>query len=409
MYAYVARQAILDDNEQLHAYELLFRDGMKNSFPTDVCPDQATSKILAENHLISGLDDVTGGKPAFINFFEDTLLNHFPTSLDPNNVVIEILEDVPISSALLSACRKFKKMGYSLALDDHDFDPKWDIFLPYIDMIKVDVRMFNLLQISRYVRRIDGSGVKLLAEKVETREEYEKLKLLGFQYFQGYFFAKPEIVQKKRLASNQLNLLELINESNQVEMNLEKVATVIERDVGLSYKLLRFINSPAYGAREKIGSLKHAVSYMGEGELKKFISLLALANLNEDKPDELLALSIIRARFCEQVANVKGERENPPMAFLTGMFSLVDAILDEPMETLISKLPLLDEIKVALNTGKGRLANYLSLVKYLELAEWESLEALAKEVDIPLDQLHEYYMDAINWANDLTKQAKAGR
>lgn len=403
METYVARQAILDINSDVHAYELLFRDGVDNSFPLNMCPDQATSKILAQNHLMTGLETLTGGKDVFINFYEDTLLNRFPTSLDPDTTVIEILETVPISSELLDACRHIKKQGYRLALDDHDFDPKWDIFLPYIDIIKVDVLQFNILQISKYVRRIAGFGVTLLAEKVETREQFEQLRTLGFTLFQGYYFARPEILKKKALSSSKLNLLQLISESCSIKLDLEKIANIIERDVALSYKLLRFINSSAFGRSQKIGSLKHALIYMGEAELKKFIALLALANLNDEKPSELVALSVARARFCGQVANLMHEAENPPTAFLTGMFSLVDAMLDEDMLSLLKNLPVLDEIKEALITGQGKLGEYLQLALDYERANWQEMEEHADRLDLDTDEISRIYIEAVTWANSITQ------
>ncbi|AWB66576.1 histidine kinase [Saccharobesus litoralis] len=405
METYVARQAILNDKAEVIAYELLFRDGVENCFPADMCPDQATSKILTQNHLMTGLETITQGKTAFVNFYEDTLLHRFPTSLDPENTVVEILESVPISSELLKACRHIKKQGYRLALDDHDFDPKWDAFLPYVDIVKIDVQDFTLLQIAKYVKRIDGSGVKLLAERVETPQQFEQLKMLGFDYFQGYFFARPEIMKRKTLTSNKLNLLELISASCSEKIDIEKVSDIIERDVALSYKLLRFINSSAFGRSQKIGSLKHALIYMGEAELKKFISLLALANLNDEKPNELLNLSVVRARFCGLLAQQRGDNENPPTAFLTGMFSLVDAMLDEEMVSLIEKLPVLDEIKQALTQGVGKLGMYLQLAKDYETANWSAVESGADDLSLSVDIVGSVYNQAIEWLDTVKVQA----
>jgi EAL and modified HD-GYP domain-containing signal transduction protein len=404
MYSYVARQAIFDINMQVHAYELLFRNGKKNSFPADTRPEQATSKIITQNHLTSGLEEITGDKLAYINFCEDGLINRFPSSLDPQKIVVEILETVSMSKELLTVCRQLKKQGYKLALDDHDFDNKWDILMPYIDILKIDVQHFNILQLSKYVRRIAGSGITLLAEKVETKDEFEKLKLLGFQLFQGYYFAKPEVLQKKALPSNKLNLLELITESNKTQLNLDKISQIVERDVSLSFKLLRFINSPMFYLKEKIGSLKHAIAYMGEPELKKFISLVALANLNDEKPSELLSLSISRARFCELIAKHNNDVQNPPTAFLTGMFSLVDAMLDEEMQSVLEKLPLLDQIKQALIAEQGDLGMYIGLVRHYEKANWSQAESIANKINLSAETMQAYYSDALNWADNLLAQ-----
>lgn len=405
MYCYVARQPILDEQKELFAYELLFRDGKSNTFP-DVCPDEATSKILAQNHLLLGLNELTGGKLAFINFHEDALLHHFPTSLSSNEIYVEILEDIPISDELVYACKKLKKLGYKLALDDHDFDPKWDVFLPFVDMIKVDVKATNILKINKYLRRlkeINGQHVELLAEKVETAQEFEQLKMLGFKYFQGYFFALPEVVKQRSMAPNKMVLVELIAEATKLHLNMDKITELIERDVSLSYKLLRFINSSAFSPTQSIGSLKHALNYMGELELKKFISLIALANLGDGKPGELVNLSIIRARFCSQIADSRKDKENPPMAFLTGLFSLVDALLDQPLEVVLDKLPISQPIKAALNDQQGYLSDYLETAINYEQGNWQAVESSSEKLDVSMQDLGNFYQSALQWANSFNE------
>lgn len=400
MYCYMARQPILDASKTLVGYELLFRDGVENSFP-NINADEATSKLITEHHLLMGVEKITGGQQAFINFSADTLIHHFPTSIDAKSMVIEILETVPISSELLTACRELHRMGYRLALDDHDFDAKWDIFLPYVSIIKVDVRQFNLLQISKYISRIRHHPVTLLAEKVETASEFEKLRQLGFQLFQGYFFARPEMLKHKKIASSKLNLLLLIAEASNLELNFEKLSAIVERDLGLSYKLLRFVNSASFARDKPIGSLKHAMIYMGEAELKKFIALLALANLSEDNSSELLKMSIVRARFCDQLAELNQDTSNPPSAFLTGLFSLVDALLEQPLAPLLDDLPLLPAIKQALLLQAGQLGQYLELAKAFEQADWQLQQQLSQQVLQQPQDLSPIYLQAVTWAEGL--------
>lgn len=404
MYCYLARQPIFDANRQLHGYELLFRDGESNAFP-NINADEATSKLITEHHLFMGVEKITGGCRAFIDFSADTLIHHFPTSIDPKSMVIEVLETVPISGELLAACRELHRMGYQLALDDHDFDAKWDIFLPYVSIIKVDVRQFNVLQISKFISRIKHHSVTLLAEKVETQEEFEKLKTLGFTLFQGYFFARPEMLKHKKLTSNKINLLMLIAESSQVLLDFEKLSGICERDVGLSYKLLRFVNSAGQGRGQAIGSLKHAMVYLGESELKKFIALLALANLSESGPNELLNMSMTRARFCDRLAAINGDPVNPPAAFLTGLFSLVDAMLERPLPDLLEELPLLQEIKDALMHHQGHLGAYLDMVVAFETADWQRQEQLTALLKNPVHNLSEIYLDSVYWAFMLMQDA----
>jgi c-di-GMP-related signal transduction protein len=400
MYCYLARQPIFDTEKNLYGYELLFRDGVQNSFP-DVNADEATSKLITEHHLLMGVEKITGGHLAFINFSADTLIHHFPTSIQPTSMVIEILETVPISSELLTACKELHRMGYKLALDDHDFEPRWDIFLPYVSYIKVDVRQFNILQISKYVSRVKHHNVTLLAEKVETQQEFEKLRQLGFQLFQGYFFARPEMLKHKKIASSKLNLLLLIAESSKVRLDFEKLSQIVERDLGLSYKLLRFVNSASFAREQAIGSLKHAMVYMGEAELKKFIALLALANLKEDGPTELLHMSVVRARFCDQLSIKRGDPENPPAAFLTGLFSLVDALLEQPLQDLLNDLPILPEIKSALTDEAGDLGLYLQLAKAFETGLWQQQQQISAQLFSDTMDLNNMYLDAVSWTAGL--------
>ncbi|BDX04690.1 EAL and HDOD domain-containing protein [Planctobacterium marinum] len=398
MFAYVARQAILDRDKNVLGYELLFRDGKQNCFP-NVAPDEATPKILASNHLTLGLDEITGGKLSFINFYEDTLLYRFPTSLDPMAVVIEIVETAPISKELLAACKHIKQLGYRLALDDHDFDPKWDVFLPYIDIIKVDIRESDYETIKKHVPKFLDAKVKLIAEKVETYEEYELYRDLGCHYFQGYFYARPEVIKQKNIPNNKLSLLELIGESAKSEMNFDRINDIIERDVALSYMLLRFINNPTINKRNKISSLRHALNYMGEVELKKFIALLALANLGDAKPMELLQVSLIRAKFCELLAAHRHDPENPPKGFLVGLFSLIDAMLDREMTNLMENLPLSDDLKAALCGEKNNLLFYLELAKTFESANWARTRKLSQSLKVEQKVLHGIYNQAVVWSN----------
>jgi EAL and modified HD-GYP domain-containing signal transduction protein len=400
LYSYVARQPILNSEQQVVAYELLFRDGQSNSFP-DIDPNQATSNILTNNHLTLGLEQVTGNLPAYINFHADALISHFPSSLDPNNVVLEILEDVPITKELLLACKSLHEKGYKLALDDFDFDTKWEAFYPIVDIIKIDVLEFSILEISKLVRKLSGLDVTLLAEKVETLQQYEKLKMLGFTLFQGYFFAKPEMLKQRKITTSKQNILELISQSSQINLDIKRISEIFAIDPGLTYKLLRFINSPTYGSSQEITSLKHALVYIGQVELKKFIALLAMSDLNSDKNPEILRLSLARAKFCEQIALCRFESENPPKAFLTGILSLIDGILDHELEQVLDVLPIHEEIKSALRNEKCDLGNYLLLVKNIEKGLWKESEIIANIIELDSEICFEAYSKSLSWADEM--------
>lgn len=402
MFAFVARQPILDRNKEVYAYELLFRDGKANCYP-DIEPDERTSRLIANNYLSLGLDDLSCNKTSFINFNRDTLLNRFPTTLDPETVVVEIVENAPNNGNLLDACRKIKDMGFKLALDDHDFNPNWDILLPYVDIIKVDILRSNKALLEHDIPKLLDANIKLVAERVETQEDFGICKDMGFDYFQGYFFSRPEVIKQKNLPTSKASVVDLIGESSSDSFDIERLNLIVERDVGLSYMLLRFINNPTINKRYKITSLRHALTYMGEVEIKKFIALLALANLGDSKPLELIHLSVVRAKFCDLVAKANGIGDNPPTGFLTGLFSLLDALLDQKMEDIIEKLPIVEEVKFALNGGKNELGLYLQLVRAFESAAWSSVKRIADAMNMDQKRLHSLFNEAIVWGNGIRK------
>jgi EAL and modified HD-GYP domain-containing signal transduction protein len=399
MYFYVARQPILDAEKQLFGYELLFRDGVDNVFP-DVDENEATTRLIEGSQFNLGLGNLTGDKPAFINFTLDTILKNYPTMLPPETTVVEILETVTPSKKLLAAVKKLHEQGYVLALDDYEHKPVWRHFYPYIDFIKIDLRAMPFQEIEQVMVDIaEFKHIKFLAEKVETVEEFEQCKKLGFTYFQGYYFFKPEMVKTKKLSPSQLVLSELLAETSSENIDLPKVTQIFERDINLAYKLLRYSNSPIFKRRADISTIKQAIVSLGQSELKKFLSLLFTASASNEKPQELLRLAMVRARFCEQLAELD-KNCDVSMAFLTGMLSLIDAILDEDIKTVMEELPLSVEIKEALVDNKGKLATFLQLAKSYEHGLWEQESQLETSLNLSGEQVPNIYADAIAWANN---------
>lgn len=405
MFAYIARQPIVDTNKALFAYELLFRDGEDNCFP-NISPDEATSRILTSSHLSLGLEEVTRGHTAFINFHKDTLLYRFPTSLDPTNVVIEVVETVDVTPQLIDACKHIRGLGYTIALDDYDLDPKWQPFLPFTGIVKFDLTTVTDEQLRDVIPKLKQERIKLVAEKVETLEQFEKYKALGFDYFQGYFFAKPEIIKHRQLSSSKITLLELMAASFTNEFDIDKINRIMERDVSLTYMLLRFINNPTMNKRNKISSLRHALNFMGEVEVKKFIALLVLANLGAEQPSEIIQMSLVRAKFCELVSIVLKAQENPPTGFLTGLLSLLDTIMHQPMDDLMGRIPISDNVKLALCGSQNLLHDCLMMVKFFEQGNWQALKNLAQKYDLKQTLLHNLYNEAIKWAMVMHNSAR---
>ncbi|TMN93777.1 EAL domain-containing protein [Pseudoalteromonas phenolica] len=400
MYFYAARQPIFDQHKQLMGYELLFRDGVDNVFP-NIDGDEATSKLIEGSQFNFGLEDLTDSKPAYINFTLDTILKGYPTMLPSEQVVIEILETVQPGKRLLAAVQELKNKGYTLALDDYKHQKVWRHFYPYIDQIKVDLLITSDEEIAELIEATkEFESIKLVAEKVETNEQFEKAVALGFSYFQGYFFAKPEMVKSKSLPPSEMALAELLYETSVVDVDIKKITSVFERDVNLSYKLLRYSNSAAFKRRAEINTIKQAVVVLGNQELKKFLSLLFAAQVSSEKPIELIKLSLTRARFCELLAQKHKGIQDTGMAFLVGMMSLMDAILDESMEGVMKKLPLSNLIKDALVQKQGILAQYLGLIKAYEQADWELTGEYCERIKFSNDLLPEIYNQAVTWGNE---------
>ncbi len=399
MVFYAARQPILDRDKRLFAYELLFRDGVDNVFP-DVDDDEATAKLIEGSHLNFGLEDITGDKKAFINFTLDTLVKKYPTMLSHEQLVVEILETVPPGKKLLAATQDLKTRGYTIALDDYIHKPVWKHFYPFVDIIKIDFNAQSVEEIEKIINDIKPwPHIQFLAEKVETHEQYEKAMELGFTYFQGFFFSKPEMVSSKSLAPSQMTLAELLYETSNADLDLRKITEVFERDVTLSYKLLRYSNSAAFKRRAEISTIKQALVVLGAEELKKFLSMLFTAQVASEKPPELMRLSLTRARFAEMLAKTHAQVKDTGMAFLTGMLSLIDGILDQEMHSVLERLPLSVEIKEAILEQKGLLAEYLALVTHYEKADWDSATADQEKLGLDATEVADAYHDAASWAN----------
>jgi EAL and modified HD-GYP domain-containing signal transduction protein len=397
---YVARQAILDTNKKTYAYELLFRDGMSQAF-ADIDGDSATSKVLSSSFFTIGIDRIIGNKKGFINFTEELLLKKVPMMFPREKIMVEILEDVKPELAVISACQEIVRNGYELALDDFFYKPDLEALIALAGIIKIDFRSTPIEAIKNLVHTLGPHKLRFLAEKVETYQEFQQALDLGFEYFQGYFFSRPEILKGRDISPSKMNLLQIIAEANKEDFSFEELEKLITRDVSISYKLMRYINSAYFRRIQEISSVKQAIVLLGEREVKRFISLMAMATLASDKPNELIRASIIRARLCERLGSDRYARFDGSELFTLGLFSLIDAILDDDMAGLMSKLPLSERIKRALVEGTGELADYIDLAASYEKADWAGVTAAASKIGVAEKELSEFYMDAVGWADSL--------
>ena len=400
---HAARQPILDANQHLFAYELLFRDGVTNAFP-NIDGDEATSKIIAGSQFDFSLSDLTGNKPAFINFTYATISKKYPELIPNTDIVVEILETEKPTKKLLKEVIELHEAGYKVALDDYVHEAVWLHFFPYVSIIKVDFIEASTEQIKEIVNLITKfPHIELLAEKVETYHEFEIAKTLGFKYFQGYFFSKPQMVEAKTLTPSQMSLTKLLLEVNKAELNIPQIASTFELDINLAYKLLRYCNSATFKRRAEISTIKQALIVLGKKELQKFLCVLFSAQLASDKPPELMTMSLTRACFIEGLAMESVKFKDSSVGFLTGMLSLIDVILGEEMHDAMEKLPLSNDIKSALISGDGILANLLNVTRAYETLNWKLAEEELALLEINEDKVPMIYERATQWANEQMK------
>jgi EAL and modified HD-GYP domain-containing signal transduction protein len=400
---YLARQPIFDRQQKVVGYELLFRTGF-NNFCGALCDeDRASSKTMLNGFITFGLDLLTGGKPAFINFTANLILDEAAIIFPRELITIEILENVAPSVDIIEACKKMKKHGYVIALDDFEYAPELQPLVDLADIIKVDFRLTDKSARKRLMAKIENGHLKFLAEKVETHEEYEEALEMGFSYFQGYFFSRPKIMQRQEIPGYKMNYLQVLNEINNPDIDFELLEHIVKRDMSMTYKLLRFINSAAFGFHVKIQSIRQALTLLGLAEFKKWASLVALSGLGEDKPEELLLNSMLRAKFCEFLASKVDMKESTPDLFLLGMFSNIDAFIDRPIEEISEELPLSDDFRRALRGEKSRFRNVLDMVIAYERADWDEWSRLLQYFKISGEDFPEIYVRSVDWVNKIFK------
>lgn len=396
---FVARQPIFDQNQEVSAYELLYRSELYNGY-TNPDGDRATTDVITNSLLLIGLDTLTRGKKAFINFTRNLLENEVATLLPTGLTVIEILEDIEPDEKILEACKRLKKMGYQLALDDFTYDHKFKPLIELADIIKVDFKVTGTEERKAIINRI-GKNKKYLAEKVETREDFIHALEIGYSYFQGYFFSKPIIVSGKDIPGNKLIYLQLLKDLHSQGFDFDQIESLFKRDVSLSYKLLKYINSASFSLRSEINSIKQALVMLGQKEVGKWLTLVALKGIGEDKPDELFVTSICRAIFCELIAPKVGLYNCRSDLFLLGMFSLIDAFLGQPLSTILTGLPISIEIKKALLGEQSLFKDVYNLVLFYEKGDWENLHEITVKLGLDEAEVIRFYIDSLEMVNQI--------
>ncbi len=400
MDVYTARQPIFTRNKDIYAYALFFRGGMENCFP-GIDGSNATSRLLSYTFFNIGVEQITNGKKAFINFTRELLIRKIPLMFPSQFTTIEIVEDMVPDPQIIECCAEFTHKGYILALDNFEYSPELDPLIDLSHIINIDFRKSSKEQVANYCSQLLPKGKKLLAEKIETVDEFEEALQMGFTYFQGHFFSRPRVIKDTEIPTLKVNLLRIMGEVRRDDFNISTLQKFIQQDVGISYKLLRYLNSPYFRRQVEISSIHQAIVMLGEKGIRNFLSVIILSNLSQDKPDELLKSSVIRARMCESLGRENGKRPNPNELFTLGLFSHIDAILDNSMENLLKKLPLSEAIKQALAGEKNAMSSYLDLAASYQTADWVNVAEHAINLDISEEKLPVIYHDALGWADSV--------
>lgn len=409
MDTFVARQPIFDRRNDVYGYELLYRSASdQTSFPGGDATE-ATRQVVANTLISIGAEKVLCGKRAFINLDHSLLVDDLYGSFSPDSVVIEVLETTRVDEAVLAACAKLRRAGFSIALDDFVAGSPAEDLIPFARIIKVDIRSTPRSDQESLLRRTFSDDCLLLAEKVETHEEWEWARDAGYDLFQGHFFQKPELISGRDIPATKLSCLQLLREVSGDQIDCRRTAAVVKRDVALSFKLLRYVNSALFVRRKGIESIDHAVVLLGLSGLRQWAAVAAVPTLAQDKVSELTVNSLVRAQFCDLLSTFVGLRANGS-AFLVGLFSHLDAMLDLPLEealTLVGLSAPLVEVLLEHSTPLDPLQMVYRLIRDYEAAAWDAVMEGVAKLGVKPEDIGQSYAESTLW----TSQAigKTGR
>ena len=401
MDVYIARQPIFDRYMNIYGYELLYRQSDLNCF-TGIDDDAATNELIYNSLFVFGLNDLTDGKKAFVNFSKDLISSNVPYLLPKEHIVFEILERKETTQETIDACKKLRADGFELALDDFVMDSTSLPLMDMVSIIKVEYPSVSKSDQWKLIKKLKSkSSVKLLAEKIETREDYQHAVDMGYDYFQGYFFSKPSVINSNEIESLDTNLICVLQEINKQEPSYSAIADIIQRDLGMTYKLLKLANSAYMGAKNRIISISHALSFLGVKEIYKLISLMMLKRLQNVENAEMIKLSLIRGKLMELLAIELKFGNNISEYFFTGMFSFIDVLMNKPMEKILEDLPLSTGVKQALLGEQNLLGRLLKSVIECENGNWDETSANYPLNMVSPERFMELYIESLRWAKEL--------
>jgi c-di-GMP-related signal transduction protein len=388
----LARQSILNGRCEVVGYELLFREGW------ETCFDGKPTEAALDRCLFTGIELVTNERLAFVNCRRESIVRKLVTLLPPGTTVIEIAASEEVDAELLEACIALRKMGCRFALDDFMPNPNLEPLAATADYLKVDFRHSDAYTRRQTYRAARYSGAALVANKLENQEQFKAARGEGYELFQGLFFCRPTIVASRELAPSRTIYLRILAELNRNPFNLRDVAAIVQLEPSLCYRVLRLANSALWARHGEVTSIEAAFLLVGEERFRALVSVAASCALAQDRTPALTSLSLERARFCERVAPLAGE--DPGEQFMLGLLSLLDAMLEAPMESIVKSLPLREEVKAALLGATNQASVPLGLIRSLESGEWERCASSAGALGISEKTLTGIYMESVKWATE---------
>jgi EAL and modified HD-GYP domain-containing signal transduction protein len=397
---FVARQPIFDRSNIVVGYELLYRNGSEN-FYSNTDGNKATLNVIANSFYNFGIKNITNNKRAFINFTEELIKKEVATILPSNSMVIEILEDIEPTDEVMLACKKLKEKGFTLALDDFIFHKKYTNLIELADIIKIDFILTKgedrkkILELSSI-----NNKIKFLAEKVENEEDYLTAFKLGYTYFQGYYLSEPVTLSRKCIPINKHIAWKIIKIINKEDFSYNELETLMMH-LGISYKILKLINSSLYYLKNKVSSIRNAITYIGKQELAKWLYIILLNDLKVNTQNELIKISLLRANLCEFICDMSIYKAQKFSAYMTGLFPMADVILNCPIKVIINDLCMVDEIKDGLLEEKTPLNSILKLVICYEKGQWDEVIYYADKIKIDPSKISKVYVESLKWADNI--------
>ncbi|OPJ56682.1 EAL and HDOD domain-containing protein [Clostridium oryzae] len=400
MNSFIARQPIFNRDKEVIAYELLYREDYFNSY-TGRDGDKDSLSVIADSFYNIGINIVTEGKKAFINFTKNLIVSEIALLLPRELTIVEILENIEPSREIVDCCKKLKSKGYLLALDDFVFDKKYEELIQYVDIIKVDFTITKGNDRKFIMNKVSNKKIKFLAEKIESLEEFNEALEYGYDYFQGYYLSRPIIISQKALSTNQKKSLKILNKISRASISIDELEKIVVSDLALSYKFLRLLNSSYYGFNNKIYSIKHGMVMLGEKDIKNWLFVVLIKNISDKDNEEFVNISAIRAKFAEYIVRDMGKSLLAEDAYIAGMFSLMDVILNRPMEEILKEIKLKEDVKEALINKTGFLYNIIEFICMYEQGQWDKIISFCARYKISENKVTSHYLKSIKWLKEI--------